>query len=1356
MRCLYNPYNALGRGFSRQFFQVFLACLYRIDPNSWKLLKKALVFKTILVLFLFGSAQSYAQIIIAADSANNYSAVNPWNNGSNRGFGFGPWTIRTGGNAGVFLGNPSAAEIKGMPNPSFGLYANPGGATNFVDADRSFAPLPVGATLSIQWGVNWDSGPSGGNKGINLYSGGTGGAQLININQGNSAIITIDGQPMFNQYGTSAMTIHFERSAGNQLRVYATGRNGTEVYNQTFTITGAPDAIRFYATSLNDADARRQPYFNNLQIAFPAITTFLESHTVSGIIISPNSTLNLGNHTLTIGSNGFFQNNGTFNAQTGTVVFKEQTQVLGSSPSVFHHAVVDGENVRFGSGATGMPALTVAAGGVLEIRSGNIGNHAPVLSSNSTLRYSTGISYNRVIEWNNPWNVHITGNTPLNLNLNAYNKDITIGGNLIIDAGSSLTVDAGPGEWDFYLNGDLTLNGTLTLSGTVGRDLLIAGSFNRPSGTFNHNQREVVFNGNSTQNINHHTSFSFLRIRNPGGTVILLSDIVVTNRMEVDAGSFFNMREHIVSGAGTFNLLGNGGLGIGHLQGINTTGTLGNIQVTGTRTFSVNGTFHYLGNGNQFSGNALPSAAGTKTIILELNSNSNEFRINTTGGIEISSGGRLEIRRGILVEASNEASGRHLHGAGNLIMSGGTYRFERVTAIGGQTFPRLTGTYSLTGGTIELAGATTSGAAFQRLKGGETYHNVLISGTSGGGGYKMHSSAITVNGSFTITGNNVFDASNNSLQGTGSLTMTGGVLRISRLGEVVPQLTGAYNLTGGTIELYGTDSTQNQTLRGDRIYNNIVINSTASNVWGAEGNVNIGESLTINGTLTINAPSVFQTAHNFVVRGSGAFTLNPGDYLRYGHPSGITTTGVDDGNIRTAVRNFSPGAGYVLIGTNNMVTGLGLPETVAQLIVNKTGNPATLSRSITVTGGATPMLEGALILNGGNLITNEHQVSIEPHTPGSLLAGPANADFLNSFIIGNLRRNVDIAYSGNYFFPVGATIGTLPQLQLARFVFSNPNGTPSGPATRGFLTATFIAEPGGNFNLPDPKPTLLGISLHERLNTGYWSFLPVPHTHPANFSATLILTSRGHTNGASNPEFHAIIRRANPTASWQIPEPGLHSGLTQSGSGSNPITATVSNINTFGNYAIARSVDSPLPVELLTFTAQSWNDFVSLMWATATETNNDFFTIQRSHDGLTFHDIGRVKGRGFSSRIARYTFEDVAPVSGISYYRLKQTDYDGKWEYVGLLSIRHGAGNASGGLSVTGPFYGNGHAWITISHSDPDESVHIAIIDIKGRVLHREVNQQGLYSIPHHLPKGKLIGIVNCNRWRTQVYFVNP
>ena len=1335
MRYLYILYNALCRRFNS-----------KVQRN------KALVIKAFLLFFLFGSAQSYAQIIIAADNANNYSTGNPWNHNSNRGFGFGPWIITTGGTAGAFLGDP--AGISGMTNPSFGLYANPGGTNNYVNADRSFAhPLPVGATLSIQWGVNWDSNHAEGNKGINIYSGGTGTTPLININQRNSPAITINGQPMFNVHGTIAMTIHFERSASNQLRVHATGRNGTEVYNQTFNISVAPDAIRFYAARMYNDAAQRQPYFNNLQIAFPANTTFSEDLTVSGIIISPNSTLNLGNRTLTIGNGGFFRNNGTFNAQTGTVIFSGQTQVQGSNPSVFHHAVVSGMNVEFGSPATA--ESTIAAGGILEIRSGNIVNHAPVLSSNSTLRYSTGNEYNRVIEWRNPWNVHITGtNTRLNLNVNAFANSITIGGNLIIDSGSSLTVDDGNDQWDFNINGDLTLNGTLTLSNTPGRDLFIKGSFNRPSGTFIHHQREVIFNGNSIQNINHHTTFSFLRINNPGGTVMLGSDIVVNNRMAVDSLSFINMRAFIVSGNGTFNLAANGGLGIGHLAGITTTGASGNIQVAGTRAFSANGIFHYLGIGNQLSGNALPTDPGAKTIILELNSDSNTFHINTTARVQISSGGRLEIRRGILVEPV--VSGRHIDGEGNLIMRGGTYRFERVTNIDGQTFPRLTGTYTLTGGTVALTGETTSYAAFQRLRGGTTYHNVLIAGNSGNGGFKMHSSRITVNGSFTITGNNIFDARNNTLDGPGSLIMDSGLLRISILNATVPQLTGVYNLTGGTVELYGTNATQHQTLRGGRTYNNIEINSIASNVWGNEANVNIGESITVNGTLTVNAPSVFQTAHNFVVSGPGTFNLRPFAYLRYGNAHGITPAPVNAGNIQTKVRIFSKGAGYVLIGANNMVTGLGLPDTVAQFIVNKSSNPATLSRSITVTGGTPPMLEGALILNRGNLITNQHQVSIEPHTPGSLVEGPNNAGFLNSFIIGNIRRHVDIANPGNYFFPVGATIGTSPQLQLAQFVFSNPNGTASGPDTRGFLTATFIAEPGGNFILPDPKPTLHGTPLHERLNTGYWSFLPVPHTHPAHFRATLTLTSRGHTNGGSNPAFHAIITRANSTANWQFPEPGQHSGMTQSGTWSNPISATVSNINTFGHYAIARSVDSPLPVELLTFTAQSWNDFVSLMWATATEINNDFFTIQRSHDGFNFHDIGRVKGKGFSSRIARYTFEDAAPISGISYYRLKQTDYDGKWEYVGLLSIRHGTGNASGGLSVTGPFYANGHAWITISHSNPDESVHITIIDIKGRVLHREVTKQGVYSIPHHLPKGKLIGIVHCNRWRTQVYFVNP
>ena len=201
---------------------------------------------------------------IASDDANNYGGANPWEHGSNGGSGFGTWTITTGtdgGNAGAFLGDPTAAAIDGLPDPSFGLFANPAGS-NFVNADREFDnPMPEESTFSFDWGVNWDSGGSG-NKGFNLYVGGTGGTEVININQGNSATITINGDTMFSEYGTQAMTLHFEYQGDNTLRVYGIGRDGIESYDETFNITGAPDAFRFYASNLAAGD-ERQPYFNN-------------------------------------------------------------------------------------------------------------------------------------------------------------------------------------------------------------------------------------------------------------------------------------------------------------------------------------------------------------------------------------------------------------------------------------------------------------------------------------------------------------------------------------------------------------------------------------------------------------------------------------------------------------------------------------------------------------------------------------------------------------------------------------------------------------------------------------------------------------------------------------------------------------------------------------------------------------------------------------------------------------------------------------------------------------------------------------------------------------------------------------
>jgi hypothetical protein len=209
--------------------------------------------------------------LVGADHGGNYGGS--WSTGSNGGTNFGAWAISVSGTAGSFIGDPVTAGIGGMSSSSFGLWANPNGPGNYVNADRPFGggAMVAGNVFSFLYGVNWDSNGSG-NKGFNLYSGGVGGTQLINVNMGGSATITYDvgggAQTLFSNYGTNAMMFTFTFLSGNQLRLQATGRNGTDSFDQTFNLSGAPDTVRYYASDLDQNDANnRQPYINNLSMS---------------------------------------------------------------------------------------------------------------------------------------------------------------------------------------------------------------------------------------------------------------------------------------------------------------------------------------------------------------------------------------------------------------------------------------------------------------------------------------------------------------------------------------------------------------------------------------------------------------------------------------------------------------------------------------------------------------------------------------------------------------------------------------------------------------------------------------------------------------------------------------------------------------------------------------------------------------------------------------------------------------------------------------------------------------------------------------------------------------------------------
>lgn len=95
----------------------------------------------------------------------------------------------------------------------------------------------------------------------------------------------------------------------------------------------------------------------------------------------------------------------------------------------------------------------------------------------------------------------------------------------------------------------------------------------------------------------------------------------------------------------------------------------------------------------------------------------------------------------------------------------------------------------------------------------------------------------------------------------------------------------------------------------------------------------------------------------------------------------------------------------------------------------------------------------------------------------------------------------------------------------------------------------------------------------------------------------------------------------------------------------------------------------PLPIELLDFNLRATEEGVLIFWSTTSETNNDFFSVERTQGSVAFEPIGFLKGAGNSLVTLRYSFTDRRPPVGTSYYRLKQTDFDGQFSYSTVKSI---------------------------------------------------------------------------------------
>ncbi|MDD5571516.1 MAG: T9SS type A sorting domain-containing protein [Bacteroidales bacterium] len=108
-----------------------------------------------------------------------------------------------------------------------------------------------------------------------------------------------------------------------------------------------------------------------------------------------------------------------------------------------------------------------------------------------------------------------------------------------------------------------------------------------------------------------------------------------------------------------------------------------------------------------------------------------------------------------------------------------------------------------------------------------------------------------------------------------------------------------------------------------------------------------------------------------------------------------------------------------------------------------------------------------------------------------------------------------------------------------------------------------------------------------------------------------------------------------------------------------------------GDFTIENvTINTPQPIEAGEFNISTVLNYVILEWSTYTETNNDYFTIERSKDCISFEPVITIDGAGNSNELLYYSAVDQDPYQGASYYRLKQTDFDGKYEIVSIKSIR--------------------------------------------------------------------------------------
>jgi hypothetical protein len=640
------------------------------------------------------------------------------------------------------------------------------------------------------------------------------------------------------------------------------------------------------------------------------------------------------------------------------------------------------------------------------------------------------------------------------------------------------------------------------------------------------------------------------------------------------------------------------------------------------------------------------------------------------------------------------------------VSSGGTG--DKTIQIQSSTFPsgNFSAFVAAGGGTIEYNETVT-------LPTQTTYNNLTFTGA---GTKTLPNVDLVLNGTLTIVQGTVTNAVNNRNielagpgqhfvnngtfhMGTGEVTIGGnltnsGASAVFNAGngdDGLHVLGNLSNLSDATFNV-GTDSVG---VRGS-VFNQGTVNAGAgmmrirNNLINTSGVFNGGSgAITIGGTFTNNATF---TAGSGTVSVTGTFT-NAGAGASYALGSG---TLVVTGNlVNTPPADFDAGSGTVMTSGDWSSTGTfnsGTSTVVFESSGVQTLSGATKFYRLTRTNGGTLQLNSditvsdELSISAGKIVTGFHTVQLT-NTASQPVSGYGSTAFIDG--------RVSIAYpntsGASRVFPVGKG-------NVFRPVVIQQTAASTSPVVRVEMINT---PPTGSY------PVEVGVLSEAR----YYSIDLVSGTMNA---PTVEL--HFNTNGAADENVlfagnAHIMRATSPSGPWTDEGgSGVFAPTAPAGYATSEVTSIASQM-----YFTLGYQNVILPVELSAFSGYLEDGVVELFWTTLSEKNNDYFTIERSGVELHFDSIGYVSGAGNSNVKLHYQYSDRDPLDNVSYYRLKQTDFNGQVSYSKIITIKSEFEEPV--LSVyPNPARGGEPVYVRLDYSK-EKDVMLNVTDMSGRML---------------------------------------